>query len=309
MRFLSLPLLLAILAASPGFSQEKSPRAAKEKPAPAETDKPAAPRKETPEPAAGDKEKPKGPQVPEDLLQDEHLREEYGVNDFTTPSIRKIFGQLDKLGSLPYDKLKREIAKGTSPDRTIVSLTLGVLIGDGFLAAQSEKVEDLENIGRAVLRHAKVLATGARVSEHAKAILENSALGDWKSLREELSATQKDVESEMVLLRDVEMAHLISIGGWLRGLEIASTAALDPFSAERASVLARKDLAEYFSATLADISPALKKKPHIKALHAGIDEIRALIDLPEGKPFDKDQVQKVHDKAVALVQLITSAKP
>jgi len=117
------------------------------------------------------------------------------------------------------------------------------------------------------------------------------------------------VESEMVLLRDVEMAHLISIGGWLRGLEIASTAALDPFSPERAAVLARKDLAEYFSATLADIAPQLKKMPHIKALHSGIDEIRTLIDLPEGKPFDKDQVQKVHDKAAALVLLVTATKP
>ena len=102
---------------------------------------------------------------------------------------------------------------------------------------------------------------------------------------------------------------LISIGGWLSGLHIASTAVLDPFSPERAATLARKDLAEYFSATLADIEPSLKKLPHIKALHAGIDEIRALIDLPEGKPFEKEQVQKIHDKAAALVQLITTTKP
>lgn len=254
-------------------------------------------------------EKAGGPDVPEDMLEDEHLREEYGVNQFTTPSIRKIFGSLDQLGALPYEKLKREIPKKPVTDRSLVSLSLGVLIADGFLAAQSEKVEDLEDIGRAVMRHASALATGARVSEHAKAILENSALGDWKTLREDLSATQKDVEAEMVLLRDMEMAHLISIGGWLRGLEIASTAALEPFSPERAAVLARKDLAEYFSATLADIEPALKKLPHIKALHTGIDEIRALLDLPEGKPFDKEQVQKIHDKAAALVQLVTAVKP
>jgi hypothetical protein len=316
MRF-SLTLLFAALLASPALAQQKSSRSGKGKTAPAAKEKPVAPEKEKPAEGTPEKTKPgeegkapaKGPGVPEDLLEDQHLREEYGVNEYTTPSIRKIFGQLDKLGALPYDKLKREIPKGTSSDRAIVSLSLGVLIGDGFLATQSEKVEDLETIGRAVLRHAKVLAAGAKITEHAKSILENSALGDWKTLREDLSATQKDVESEMVLLRDVEMAHLISIGGWLRGLEIASTAALDPFSPERASVLARKDLAEYFSATLADMAPQLKKLAHIKTLHTGIDEIRALIDLPEGKPFDKDQVQKVHDKAAALVQLITASKP
>ena len=249
MRSLPLTLLLSAGLVWPVAAQDAPPRVA-EKPA---AGKPAEPSK------SGEAVKEEGAEVPEDLLEDPHLREEFGVNQFTTPSIRKIFGSLDLLGQLPYEKLKREIPRGTSTDRTRVAMGLGVLIGDGFLSAQSEKVEDLENIGGAVLRHAKVLAAGARVMEHAKSILENSALGDWKTLREDLAATQKDVEAEMVLLRDVDMAHLIAMGGWLRGLEIASTAALDPFSAERAAVLARKDLAEYFSATLADLDPALKK--------------------------------------------------
>jgi hypothetical protein len=258
--------------------------------------------------AEGAAPKEDGPEVPEDLLEDPHLREEYGVNQFTTPSIRKIFGSLDILGKLPYDKLKRGITKEVSKDRSIVSLTLGVLIGDGFLAAQSEKIDDLENIGRAVLRHSKVLAAGARVTEHAKAILENSALGDWKTMREDLAATQKDVEAEMVLLKDMEMAHLISLGGWLRGLQIASAAAQDPYSPERAAVLARKDLAEYFAATLTDIDPSLKKLKHIQALQAGVTEIYNLLDVPEGKSFDQERVQKINEKAAALVQVILTTK-
>ena len=300
----SLPPILFLTAslALHGGAQDNPPPAAAQ-PAPAAA--PAEAGKVDEKPAGEEKE----PEVPEDLLSDPHLKEEFGVNQFTTPSIRKIFGSLDLLGQLPYDKLKREVPKSAPQDRTRVALSLGVLIGDGFLAAQSEKVEDLENIGRAVLRHAKVLAAGARVTEHAKAILENSAVGDWKSLREDLSATQKDVEAEMVLLRDVEMAHLISMGGWLRGLEIASTAALDPFSAERAASLSRKDIAEYFSATLADFEPKLKKLPLIGELHTGIDEIRTLLDVPEGKPFDKEAVEKIHTRSVALIQLISAAKP
>ena len=182
------------------------------------------------------------PEVPDDLLEDEHLREEYGVNRFTTPSIRKIFAQLEALGSLPYEKLKRPLPTATSSDRSLVALSLGVLIGDGFLSVQTEKISDLEDTGRAVLKHAKALGAGARVTEHAKSLLENSALGDWKTLRDDLAGTQKDVESDMVLLRDMEMAHLISLGGWLRGLQIASGTASDPFSPERAGLLARADL-------------------------------------------------------------------
>src|SRR4051812_18141473 len=47
--------------------------------------------------------------VPEDLIANEHVREEFGINEFTTPSIRKIFDQLDALGTLSYDGLKRPL--------------------------------------------------------------------------------------------------------------------------------------------------------------------------------------------------------
>jgi hypothetical protein len=40
------------------------------------------------------------PPIPEDVLSDEHVREEFGVNDFTTPSIRKLFDMLNKVGKL-----------------------------------------------------------------------------------------------------------------------------------------------------------------------------------------------------------------
>ncbi len=290
-----------ILPPSAGLAQETPdapPSAPETAPAEPTTDpKPAKKTKETPP--------DRKPDVPEDLLEDDHLREEYGVNSFTTPSIRKIFGQLEALGSLPYEKLKRPLPKSTASDRSLVALSLGVLIGDGFLSVQTEKVSDLEDTGRAVLKHAKVLGAGARVTEHAKSLLENSALGDWKTLRDDLAGTQKDVEGDMVLLRDMEMAHLISLGGWLRGLQIASGTASDPFTPDRAGLLARTDLIEYFTAMLAELNPTLQKRPWMKPLRAGLEEIRTLIDMPEGKPFEPAQVKTIYEKASALVTLVT----
>ena len=246
------------------------------------------------------------PEIPDDLLEDDHLREEYGVNQFTTPSIRKIFGQLEALGTLPYEKLKRPIPKSIASDRSLVALSLGVLIGDGFLSVQTEKVSDLEDTGRAVLKHAKVLGAGARVTEHAKSLLENSALSDWKTLRDDLAGTQKDVEGDMVLLRDMEMAHLISLGGWVRGLQIASGTAADAFSPERAGLLARTDLIEYFTAMLAELNPTLQKRAWMKPLRDGLEEIRVIIDMPAGKPFEPAQAKSIFDKSTALVNLITA---
>ncbi|RYD34515.1 MAG: hypothetical protein EOP86_10805 [Verrucomicrobiaceae bacterium] len=283
-----------------GKSRESKPKT--EAAIPADSGKPA----EAPAPEPEGRSPGGKPVVPDDLLEDEHLREEYGVNQFTTPSIRRIFGQLEALGTLPYDKLKRPLPKSTASDRSLVALSLGVLIGDGFLSVQSEKVSDLEDIGRAVLKHAKTLGAGARITEHAKSLLENSALGDWKTLREDLAGTQKDVEGEMVLLRDMEVAHLISLGGWLRGMQIASGTAMDPFSPEHAALLARADLLDYFNAMLAELNPTLQKRAHIKTLRASLEELHSLISLPEGKAFTEEQVKTIYEKSSALVKLVTS---
>ncbi len=255
----------------------------------------------------GVEERPKG-SVPEDLLDDEHVQEEFGVSELTTPSIKKIFEDLESLGTLPYDNLKRTIPKGMSSDRTLIALNLGMLIGDGFLSVQSEKVSDLEDIGRAILKHAKVLGAGSKVAERTKSILENSALGDWKELKSDLASTQREVKHEMVLLRDLDMVHLISLGGWLRGLQIASTTSLTPFSGEKAKVLGRHDIAEYFAYTLENLNPSVMRLEHMVALRQGLAEIDTIVNLPEGKPLSKEDVQNLEAKATGLLNLITKGE-
>lgn len=214
-------------------------------------------------------------EVPEDLIGDEHIREEFGVNHFTTPSIKKLFENLDDLGTLPYDRLKREIPKTIPRDRSLVALGLGTLICDGFLVVQAEKVSELEKIGRAVLKQARVLGAGMRVTKHTKSILESSGLGEWDQLKVELSKTQADVEAEMVMLRDVDIAHLVALGGWLRAFEIAAVTSSDPYSERKAKQLNRTDVIAYFIETLRGLEPKLQERPHIIQLAEGLEGILA----------------------------------
>lgn len=246
--------------------------------------------------------------IPEDLLEDAHIREEFGVNGFTAPSIEKIFADLDKLGDLSYDQLKREIPTEPPQDRAQLALALGTLISDGFLIVQTEKYSELTDIGRALTRHAKMLGAGTRLSSHSKSLIENSALGRWDKLKNELAKTQRDVEAEMVLLRDVDAAHLISLGGWLRAFEIATTAALQPFDAEKARVLGRADIAEYFLMSMQTLEPALRETEYIQALTAGIEQLHDLLDVPAGKDFTQPEVEKLRTTALELVTLTIGGK-
>ncbi len=248
------------------------------------------------------------PAVPEDLLDDEHVREEFGVNEFTTPSIAKLFDLLDAFGKLPYEQVKREVPSGTPRDRMVIALSMGTLIGEGFLVVDAERIEDLEPVGRSILKHAKVLGAGMRVTSHAKSLLENSARGDYQQLRGELASTQADVEAEMVQLRDVEAAHLIALGGWLRAFEISATAAGSPYSPERSLPLKRADIAEYFAFSLESLDPRLQEKEYIMKLKDGLMVIAETIGTNPDQPLTEADVTLLQEKARELVNLIVAQR-
>jgi len=245
--------------------------------------------------------------IPDDLLGDEHLREEFGVNGITTPSIEAIFELLDTLGTLHYDKLKRPISNSTPSDRVAVSLSLGALIADGFLIVQCEKIEEMNDIGRALLKHAKVLGAGTRMNRHSQSLLEHSIKGDWKTLRNELSKTQFDVEAEMVQLRDVDIAHLVSLGGWLRAFQIATQSVVDNFDPEKTRNLARRDIAEYYLSSLESLSEKAQELPVMVKLRTGLQDLMPLVDVPEGKILSEDEVKALHKQATVLAKIATDA--
>ncbi|MFP6874228.1 MAG: hypothetical protein VCA55_12055 [Verrucomicrobiales bacterium] len=246
-------------------------------------------------------------EVPEDLIGDEHVREEFGINHFTTPSIKKLFEDLDDFGELPYERLKRGIPKKIPRDRSLVALGLGSLIAEGFLIVQAEELTEIEKIGRAVLKQAKVLGAGMRVTRHTKSILENSVLGEWEELKIELSKTQADVEAEMVMLCDVDIAHLVALGGWLRSFEIAAITVSESYSEKKAGKLTRTDLLAYFLETLQGLEPKLRERAHIVSLSAGIEDILADLGGYDPKPGEKI-VPAIPSKAetIALAQKINT---
>lgn len=247
-------------------------------------------------------------EIPEELLEDEHLREEMGVNEFTTPSIRKIFDDLKRLRPLPYDELKRPLAEQPPQDRSKLSLSMGVLLADGFFAVEAEQFFDLEPIGRALLNHGKILGSGNRISSHMKSMLEKGATGEWEALKEELVSTQKDVQKEMVLIRDVDAANLISLGGWLRALEIACAASLTPYDPAKAATLAKPEVVEYFAANLETLEPRIRKVEIVSTIRTRILEIQKMMELPEGEILSEEEVRTLHGMVEDLVTQISGGE-
>lgn len=236
----------------------------------------------------------------------EHEREELGVNPYTAPSVADIFQQLDDLKPLPFEELKRDFPQATHVGREQMGMVFGGLVADGFLIVEAQKRNLVEDLGRVLLRQARSLGVGDRVIRHSASLTELGKKGDWTAVRRELLSTQEDVEQAMTELRDQKMAHLISLGGWLRGLEICSGAVQTNYTKDRAAVLWQRDLINYFAEEMKTLPPGVAHKPLFEKLRSGVGDIRDLLNrAPEAPTLE--QVQALHAKAKELNLAIAAA--
>ena len=176
------------------------------------------------------------------------------------------------------------------------SSVFGGLVADGFLIVAGRKQNLVDQLGRVLIREARGLGVGDSVTRHSASLSELGRAGKWQAVRKELSATQDDVETAMVALRDEKLAALISLGGWLRGLEITSAAVEANYSPERAKTLQQPELVEYFAEELATLPPQIEHAPIFESLRKGVKAIRSAVG-SEGEVLRAGQVEKLHAQA------------
>jgi hypothetical protein len=241
--------------------------------------------------------------IPEDLVDEEHLKEELGVNEFTAPSISKLFDTLQFLMPLPLVETQRVVNDRMPLDRADLAIELGFLIADGFLIVQAGQMDQVERIATELTRYGKALGAGDRINRHAASLLESAKKQNIPQLKKELAATQKDVEAELVSLRDADLAHLISLGGWIRALEVSSVAVDKQFSAERATKIMREDIADYYTEIVAGLEPRISERPNYITIRELLSGLRNEMVIGENEDPTQEKVKEIREQAAKLVKL------
>ncbi|RYD85718.1 MAG: hypothetical protein EOP84_01530 [Verrucomicrobiaceae bacterium] len=241
--------------------------------------------------------------IPDDLLDDAHLQEELAVNKFTAPSISRMFDTLQFLMPLPIAEVERKMPARMSQDRADLAIELGFLIADGFLMVQAESLENVQQLANDLTRYGKALGTTDRVTRHSASLLESAKEKNVPQLKSELSSTQRDVEDELVSLRDADLAHLISLGGWIRALEVATVAVDKQFSPERARKVMRQDIAEYYADCLTGLDPRISGRPNYSAMHTVLEALSVKMTLADGQEPTPESMKEIRKTAAQLVEL------
>jgi hypothetical protein len=99
------------------------------------------------------------------------VREESGVNEFTAPSISKMFDTLQSLMPIPLADHERKMPDRMPLDRADLAVELGFLIADGFLVVQAGQMNQVEELAKDLTRYGKALGAGDRVNRHSAALL------------------------------------------------------------------------------------------------------------------------------------------
>ncbi len=242
------------------------------------------------------------PEAPADILDDPHAREELAINEFTAPSIAKIFESLEALAPLPMLKFQREAPQKMPLNRADLAVELGFLIADGFLVVQAGELGKVEPLAADLTRFGKALGAGERVNRHAASLLESAKKQDIPQLKKELSATQKDVELELVTLRDADLAHLISLGGWVRALQVSSSAVETQFSPDRAKHVMREDIADYYSSIVSGLEPRISERPNFLNMRDILAALRTEMTMGD-EPVTQERIAEIHKQAAKLAEL------
>ncbi len=237
---------------------------------------------------------------------EQHMREELGVNPITAPAIRNLLTELDAFRPVPLELIESNNRDATFSNRPQTAMHFGSLVADGFMLTIAERSADLENIGRALIRQAANLGIGESLTRRSKSLLEKSGRGDWIGMREELISTQGEVEEAMMELRDEEIAHMVSFGGWLRGFQLAANSTATNYFPTRAEILTKVEVMDYFLDRFSTLHPRLQKTEFFTRLNAQLKELRDFTAALNGRPPTQAEVEKMRDMGNQLFTLTQS---
>ncbi len=231
------------------------------------------------------------------------------VDDVIVPVPSEVFTVLDKLGSPDWRReLPEKAPTGTPGSRPRIALFLGLVIADGFIAVQAQDSERVKDAGREVLRLAGAIGVRESVVRRSKSIIDAAEQKSWSSVRSELDKALQDVRNAMIELNDLELAQLVSLGGWLRGTAALGSIVSRDYRAETAELLYQPMLVQFFTERLANAPAAHREEEVVVAIAKGLAEIAPLVAQGDASTISKDAVERIRNVAAELVTAISATE-
>lgn len=224
------------------------------------------------------------------------------LEDVVVPLPSEVFNVLDKLGTPDWKSELRVPTIANRGPRPQIALLLGSVVAEGFVAVEATDREQVKQIGRDVLELARAIGVEKTVLSRTNAILTKADASDWRGVRQELDGALTDVKNAMIELQDAQLAHLVSLGGWLRGTEVLTSIVEKSYSPDAADLLNQPDLLRYFQERLAGMPSRLRHNQLVSQVEKGLAEISPLLN----QKITPASVKRINEITGQVVRAISS---
>ncbi|MBU1612209.1 MAG: hypothetical protein KKC99_10230 [Proteobacteria bacterium] len=231
-------------------------------------------------------------------------KKEFAQN-LALPSPAEMFLAINRLNDADWSKVAGSSPRYDYGDNYVRALNLGLRATDGLVAILSKDKAKLGEVIVVVITLAEDLMVQDTILDRSSTFEQLANEGRWSELRDELDSLRYLIEMEMDQIGDQDIATLVRVGGWLKGL--TATAGLmkkQHYSDNVTSILYQPNLVDYFTVELANMEPEAKANPLAQALMKALPKIRALVNVGYGKPVPDKNIEELHRLGSALVAKI-----
>jgi len=224
------------------------------------------------------------------------------------PPSALVFHSLDSLSKaqVNWKALPTFNKKSSYTNKYTTALNLGTRICDAFVAIQ----------GKDQNKFADMATTVAGLSGKLNANIEQSlndkmfALvkqGKWTEVRSMLDDQQTTVKEKLNRL-DKDAAILVTIGGWLEGLNVVTKSLASNYTADATGIIRNPKLVEYLIGEVNGLSATAKGNDLVKTITTKLGEIKTLVNVEKGKPIPQESVKKLAEISAGLIRDVEGAK-
>src|SRR5713101_4532344 len=239
-------------------------------------------------------------------LSSDQLSKAAKTDSITIPTPGELFAALEKSGKTNWAGQYRGPIPVTYRNRAQIALNLGGLIADGFIAVEAKDGQQVKNIGSDIIKLAKALGVSEKLLSRGNSINDFAENSEWDTLQEELEATQNEVKSSMQSHADQDLVILVTLGGWIRGTQVVTSAIVQNYDERSAKVLRQPALVSFMKSRINEISPQLRSEALLRDLSEQLTGIEKLVSFPAGKAPSADEVRKVNEAVGKVMEKIES---
>jgi hypothetical protein len=153
---------------------------------------------------------------------------------------------------------------------------------------------------------ARALGVEKTVTRRAGAIIQSAERRNWKQVRKELDGALEDGREAMIELSSEPRAQLVSLGGWLRGIEAVAALVSANYTPETAELLHQPDLVAFFEGAVARL-PERMQTAFMAEMRQSLAQIRTLMGDGTAHP-SAENVSEIHKISARLVLRILTQR-